>query len=332
MDLPLIWILILGFGIFMYVLLDGFDLGIGLLFPFAAGTAERDVMMQTVAPVWDGNETWLVLGGAILFGAFPVAYAVALPALYMPLVTMLLGLIFRGVAFEFRFKARRRRHLWGLSFAAGSAVATFSQGVVLGAFVTGLPIEGTRFTGNPLDWLSPFSLMTGTALMAGYALLGATWLVMKTEGRLQDWSFQAARRLTLAVAGFIALVSLWTPLAHPAVAARWFTLPNIFYLLPVPLATVGVVAALWSTLHRRREVAPFGLAIGLFLLSYLGLGVSLWPYIVPRVLTFREAAAPAESQIFLLVGVVLLLPVILAYTLYSYRVFRGKVTEDAGYH
>ena len=336
-DLPLLWSAIIALGVFMYVLLDGFDLGVGILFPFTSRREERDAMMNSVAPVWDGNETWLILGGASLLGAFPLAYATLLPALYMPVMVMLFGLIFRGVAFEFRFKARERQGWWDASFFAGSLVATFAQGLLLGAFIAGLSVErmpegGWRYTGGPFDWLTPFSVMTGVGLVCGYALLGATWLVMKTDGRLQDKAFRAARRLTALVVLFIAVVSLWTPLAHPAIEERWFRWPNLLYLSPVPLVTGAVVLALWLALGRRRETAPFVLSMLLFLLAYLGLAISLWPYVVPRALTIWDAASPPDSQIFLLVGVAVLLPIILAYTAFSYRVFRGKVADSHGYH
>jgi cytochrome d ubiquinol oxidase subunit II len=332
LDLPLIWAGIIGFGVIMYVLMDGFDLGVGILFHFGRDRTERDIMMNTVAPIWDGNETWLVLGGSSLLAAFPLAYATILPALYFPILIMLIALIFRGVAFEFRFKANRSRVAWDKAFNWGSIVASFAQGLVLGGFIQGFHIENRQFVGGPFDWLTPFSVFVGVALVFGYALLGATWLVMKTEGELQARMYELARPLLLAMIGFIVIVSVWTPLMNQAIAARWFSWPNILLLSPVPTITAGVALALAYGLHRRWEVAPFVLAMGLFLLGYLGLGISLWPYVVPPTLTIWEVASPPESQRFLLVGVAFLMPAILFYTAYSYFVFRGKVRADAGYH
>lgn len=337
LDLPLVWIGIIALGVFMYVLLDGFDLGVGILFPFTADSGERDVMMNTIAPVWDGNETWLILGGASLLGAFPLAYSTLLPALYLPVMVMLFGLVFRGVAFEFRFKTAGRHLWWDRAFFAGSLVASFAQGVLLGAFIQGVDVEraadGTiRYAGGPFDWLTPFSLMTGAGLVCGYALLGATWLVWRTMGRLQQRALDAARLLTVVVLAFVAVVSLWTPLAYEPIRERWFAWPNIILLAPIPLAAVAAGAVLLRALARGWERVPFLMSMALFLLSYLGLAISLWPFVVPRELTIWDAASPPESQIFLLVGVGILLPVILAYTFYSYHVFRGKIGEDAGYH
>jgi cytochrome d ubiquinol oxidase subunit II len=316
----------------MYVLLDGFDLGVGILFPFAPSGSDRDLMMTSVAPIWDGNETWLVLGGAALFGAFPLAYAVILSGTYLPLLIMLIALILRGVAFEFRFKANRSRHLWDKAFHYGSLLATIAQGLVLGTFIQGLEVEGRDFAGGMLDWLTPFTLLTGVALIAGYALLGATWLVWKTEGLLQDWAYRTARPLLLAVLAFVGVISIWTPLMNPEIAARWFSWPNLAYLSPVPLVTALAAYGLYRALARRREVLPFILTMGLFLLSFLGLGISLWPHVVPPDITIWEAAAAPETQLFLIVGVGALIPVILAYTGFSYYVFRGKVRPGEGYH
>jgi len=332
LDPPLIWAGIIGFGVFMYVLMDGFDLGIGILFRAAPSDTDRDVMMNSVAPIWDGNETWLVLGGAGLLAAFPLAYAVLLPALYLPLTLMLIALIFRGVAFEFRFKAGRSRPLWDRAFNAGSIVATFTQGIALGAFIQGFEVSGRAYAGGSFDWLSPFSLLTGLALLAGYALLGSTWLIMKTEGALQDWEYRLTRPLLLAVLAFIVIVSLWTPLMDPAIARRWFSWPNILYLSPVPGITAVLAWLLHRAVARRAEAWPFVLTMALFLLSYLGLAISLWPAIVPPDISIWQAASPPETQVFLLVGVAFLIPLILVYTAYAYWVFRGKVTADVGYH
>ncbi|AWJ91139.1 cytochrome d ubiquinol oxidase subunit II [Azospirillum sp. YIM DDC1] len=330
--LTLAWVAIVGFAVFMYVLMDGFDLGIGILYPFAPSEEARDVMMNSVAPVWDFNETWLILGGAGLFAAFPIAYAVVLPAMYLPLLLMLIALIFRGVAFEFRFKARSSRHLWNKAFFLGSLLATFAQGVVLGSFIQGIEVEGRNFAGTMLDWLTPFSLFCGVALIAGYALLGSTWLIWRTIGILQDWCFRVARRLLIVVLVLVAAVSLWTPFLDASIAARWFSVPNILLLSPVPLMVGFLAFGLWRALDEGREVLPFAFAMGLFALSYLGLAISLWPVLIPPGITVWQAAAPPETQVFLLIGMAFLIPTILIYTAYSYWVFRGKVTGAIGYH
>ncbi|MDQ2101866.1 cytochrome d ubiquinol oxidase subunit II [Azospirillum isscasi] len=330
--LTLAWVAIVGFAVFMYVLMDGFDLGIGILYPFAPSEEARDVMMNSVAPVWDFNETWLILGGAGLFAAFPIAYAVVLPAMYLPLLLMLIALIFRGVAFEFRFKARSSRHLWNKAFFLGSLLATFAQGVVLGSFIQGIEVEGRNFAGSMLDWATPFSLFCGLALIAGYALLGSTWLIWRTIGILQDWCFRVARRLLIVVLVMVAAVSLWTPFLEPSIAARWFSVPNILLLSPVPLMVGFLAFGLWRALDEGREVLPFVFAMGLFALSYLGLAISLWPVLIPPGITVWQAAAPPETQVFLLIGMAFLVPTILVYTAYSYWVFRGKVTGAIGYH
>jgi cytochrome d ubiquinol oxidase subunit II len=332
-DLPLIWAIIIIFGIMMYVVMDGFDLGIGILFPFIKGESDRDVMMNTVAPVWDGNETWLVLGGAALFGAFPLAYSVVLSALYLPLMLMLMGLIFRGVAFEFRFKARpEKRHIWDKSFIGGSLVATFFQGVALGAFIDGIPVVNREYAGGGLDWLSPFTVFCGIALIVAYALLGCTWLIMKTEGHLQERMHKLGRPLALAVLVLMGIVSLWTPLAHTDIAARWFTLPNLFWFLPVPILVLVTMYGLLKAIARKAHYTPFLLTLVLIFLGYSGLGISLWPNIIPPSISIWEAAAPPQSQGFMLVGTLFIIPFILGYTFWSYYVFRGKVTHEDGYH
>lgn len=332
-DLSLIWAVIIAFGVMMYVVMDGFDLGIGILFPFVKSAGERDVMMNTVAPVWDGNETWLVLGGAALFGAFPLAYAVVLSALYLPLIFMLLGLIFRGVAFEFRFKAKAsKRHIWDKAFIGGSLTATFFQGVALGAYIDGFKVVDRVYVGGALDWLTPFSLFCGLALIAAYALLGCTWLIMKTEGRLQLQMHDMARPLVFVLLGVTAIVSLWTPLAHAEIAERWFSLPNIFWFMPVPLLVLLCTWALLRAVARNANYSPFLLTLTLIFLGYSGLGISLWPHIIPPSISIWDAAAPPQSQGFILVGALFIIPFILMYTAWSYYVFRGKVTEEDGYH
>jgi cytochrome d ubiquinol oxidase subunit II len=330
--LPLVWAIVIAFGIFVYVLLDGFDLGLGLLFLAAPSHAARDTMMRSVAPVWDGNETWLVLGGAALFAAFPLAYAVILPALYLPLVLMLVGLILRGVAFEFRFKADRSRFLWDWAFAGGSLLATAMQGIALGAFIRGFTVVDRHYAGGAFDWLTPFSVLTALALVAGYTLLGCGWLIMKTEGELLDWAHLQARRALVAVVVFILAVSLWTPLQNDGVAARWFGWPNIVMFSPVPIVTALVIVALYHALRLRRVYLPFALTAALFVLSYTGIAVSFFPYIIPPDVTIWQAASPPETQTFLLVGLVPILPIILGYTCWNYYVFRGRVREGDGYH
>lgn len=331
-DLPLIWAILIAVAVLMYVVMDGFDLGVGILFPFVKERHNRDTMINSVAPVWDGNETWLVLGGGGLFAVFPLAYSVLFTALYAPLIAMLLALIFRGVAFEFRHRHEGHRKWWDLAFAWGSIAATFFQGVVLGAFIGGIAIEGRSYAGGWFDWLTPFSVLTGLALVAGYGLLGAGWLIMKTEDDLQARAYAFAKRLSPLVIFAIGAVSLWTPLAHPEIAERWFSLPNFFYLLPVPVLVLSLALLLWRALGRRFEYQPFLLTLGLFLLSYIGLGISLFPYIVPPSITIWEAAGPDESTGFLLVGMVVLLPLVLGYTAWSYWIFRGKVRKGEGYH
>lgn len=332
-DLPLLWFGVIGFGLMMYVVMDGFDLGIGILFPFVRDREERDVMVNSVAPVWDGNETWLVLGGAGLMAAFPLAYAVVLSALYLPLMAMLAGLIWRGVAFEFRFKADdAHKPFWDHAFAWGSYIATFSQGVALGAFIGGFEVKDGGYAGGVFDWLTPFSLFTGAALVLAYALLGVGWLVMKTEGALLQRMRELGRPVTWAVLAALAAVSLWTPLAHPAIAERWFTLPNLLFFLPVPLLVALVTWRLLRALPRSYSALPFVLALALLFLGYSGLLISLWPNVIPPGISIWDAAAPPQSQGFALVGALAIIPFILGYTAWSYYVFRGKVKIGEGYH
>jgi cytochrome bd ubiquinol oxidase subunit II len=332
-DLTSVWAGIIFFAVFMYVVLDGFDLGIGMLFPFVRDRRERDTMMNTVAPIWDGNETWLVLGGEGLLAAFPLAYAVILSGIYLPLIFMLVGLIFRGVAFEFRFKANdRERPVWDLAFMGGSVTAAFFQGVSLGTLLQGIPVSGRSYAGGPLDWLAPFPLAAGAGVVIAYALLGSTWLIMRTEGALQRRMVRVARPLTLFVLAAIAGVSIWTPLAHHEVAARWFTFPNLLLLSPVPLLVAACGFFLLRSLTKPTPFRlPFGMALGLVLLCYAGLAISIWPHIIPPTITIWEAAAPPATQRFTLVGTLVVLPLILAYTAWSYYVFRGKVSGE-GYH
>jgi len=331
-DLPFIWAGIIAFAVLVYVLMDGFDLGLGILFPFHADPRDRDAIMTSVAPVWDGNETWLVLGGGGLFAVFPLAYAVVMPALYIPIILMLLALIFRGVAFEFRWRTKRWKRVWDVAFAGGSIIATFMQGIALGALVQGITVTGRAYSGGWFDWLTPFSVLTGCALLTGYAMLGATWLNLKTAGTLQTRARAQARTLALATLAFIVAVSLITPFLNPVYYARWFAWPGIVLTLPVPALVALAVWVLFSGLARGREMAPFLAAQSLFALCFVGIGVSFYPYIVPPSLTIAEAAAPHASLAFALWGTLILMPVILGYTAYAYWVFRGKVDPDAGYH
>jgi cytochrome bd ubiquinol oxidase subunit II len=326
--LPLIWAALLAVAVAMYVIVDGFDLGVGILFKSAREENWRDRMMFSVAPIWDGNETWLILGGGGLFAVFHVAYAILMPALYVPITLMLIALIFRGVAFEFRFKSDRSKFLWDNAFHYGSLVATFSQGMVLGAFVQGFANDGRQFTGGTWDFLSPFTVLTGISLIFGYGLLGATWCVMKTTGELEIWARRMSIRFLVATIVAMALVSIWVPFLGRQIEARWFSWPNIAFLAPIPLLTGFMAYRLFRDLENGRHVRPFFLAIGLFLLGYLGLGISLFPYNVPPALTIWDTANTVHSQLFALVGFAIVLPMTFAYTAYAYYVFRGKVAEE----
>ncbi len=333
--LPLIWAGLIAVAIAMYVLLDGFDLGVGILFRSAKRPEWRDRMMLSVAPMWDGNETWLILGGAGLFAVFPLAYALIMPALYIPVIVMLLALIFRGIAFEFRFKAEKSRFLWDVSFYVGSLVATFSQGVVLGAFVQGIATTDGTFTGGRFDWLAPFPLLTGLGLVAGYGLIGSCWVVMKTTGELEAFARKRAKQFLVATIVAMAVVSATIPFLGTEIQRRWFDWPNIAILAPVPLLTALVAFFLWRSLDHAETIArPFLLSIAMFLLGYVGLGVSLFPYIVPPSVTIWQAAAVPSAQGFTLVGAAITLPAVFAYTAWCYWVFRGKTAEDIahGYH
>ncbi len=329
--LPLIWAALIGVAVAFYVILDGFDLGIGILFPFAKGDAERDRMLASIAPYWDGNETWLVLGGGGLLVAFPLAYSIIMPAFYLPIIVMLLALVFRGVTFEFRAIAHRKP-LWNAVFAAGSTLAAFCQGLVLGGLVQGVRIENGAFAGGPFDWLTPFGVLCGLGVVAGYALLGATWLMLKTDGDMARRAAWQAKELLVAVLLFMAVVSLYTPLAFPRIAQRWFTMPNLLYLAPIPILTALIALAQWRWIGQRRELAAFLASVALFLFGYLGLVISTFPYIVPPTLTIWQAAAVPSSQMFMLIGTLVLLPFVLGYTALTYWLFRGKVREGAAYH
>lgn len=331
-DLTVVWAIIIAFIIIMYVLMDGFILGMGILFPFAPDEEARDTMMNTGAPIWDGNETWLVLGGTGLLGAFPLVYSILLPALYIGVFLMLAGLIFRGISFEFRFKAksRRSRKRWNVAFAGGSMVVAFAQGAVVGAYIQGFETQDRVFSGGAFDWLTPFSVMTGLGMMAGFALLGATWVILKTEGSVQEWGYKIAARLLWVVLGVFAIVSLWTPYIDPSVAERWFGNIQVIWILPA--LAMASAAVLYFSLKRGRGRLPFFATMSMFVFTYLGLLVSRWPYVVPPDYTLWDAASAPGSQLFLLVGTLIVIPVILGYTGWAYWVFRGKVRPGDGYH
>ncbi|MBK5264457.1 MAG: cytochrome d ubiquinol oxidase subunit II [Alphaproteobacteria bacterium] len=330
-DLTIVWAAIIGFAIIAYVVMDGFDLGIGILFPNFRVGQDRDMAMNSIAPVWDGNETWLVLGGGGLLAAFPLAYAIILPALYAPLIAMLLGLVLRGVAFEFRWRDPAHRATWDRTFTLGSSVATFAQGVTLGALLHGITINGRAYAGGWWEWLSPFSILTGLGLMVGYSLLGACWLIWKTEGPLQQQAFNYARRLGVALLVVIGVVSVATLTLDPQYYTRWLAYPGVLVTAQVPLATSIVTFLFYRSLRRKRDAQPFFYALALFGLCLVGLGISIWPNVIPARLTIWEAAAPYRSQLFMLVGAGLMVPVILVYTIWAYWVFRGKVGPE-GYH
>jgi len=330
--LPVIWFGIIGFGIVMYVLMDGFVLGIGILAPFAENDRQLDQMMNTAAPIWDGNETWLVLGGAGLLAAFPKAYALILSTLYLPVLIMLIALVLRGVSFEFRFKAMRSRPVWGVCFAVGSIVAAFAQGVMLGAIVEGIPANSGAYLEHAFAWFSPFSILTGTAVVFGYALLGSTWLIMKLEGGQQDISYALTRPLVAVVVAFMGVVSASLPFLNSHVMARWFEQRHFLWLSPIPLLALVNAVALWRAVMRRAERAPFILAVSFFACGFVGLVIGMWPNLVPPDLDIWSAAAAPSSQGFVLAGAIVILPAVLAYTFWSYRIFRGKVSAESSYH
>lgn len=332
MDVTVIWAAIIALGLFMYIVLDGFDLGVGMIFPFFPDDSERDLMMHSIAPVWDGNETWLVLGGAALFAAFPLVYSIALSGLYLPIIFMLVCLIFRGVSFEIRGKAARTKNLWSLAFICGSAGAAFFQGVILGAYLHGIPVSNGVFSGDPFFWVTPFSFFTGMGLMFTYALQGATYLVMKTDGDLQTRLRALVWPLTLVLLGFIVAVSIWTPLTDAQIASRWFNSTFRYRLYPIPVLVAIAALLMYNAVRRKLEAAPFVLCLVLIFLGYVGLLVSIWPYAIPNSITLWDAASPRSSQLFTLVGAVIIVPIICVYTTAGYWIFRGKVAPGSQYH
>ena len=331
-DYPWIWAALIAFAVLAYVILDGFDLGVGLLFPFTKDKGERDQMMNSVAPVWDGNETWLVLGGGGLLAVFPLAYAIIMPALYAPITAMLIGLILRGVAFEYRFRTVRWMPVWNWAFAGGSALATIAQGLALGALVQGIKVAGRAYGGGWWDWLTPFSIVTAVALLSGYGLLGATWLIMKTSGEIQKRAVPQARALAISTLALIAVVSLWTPFINADYYHKWLATPAIYYTGLVPLIVMGLAYLLFTGLKGGSDWKPFVATLGIFITCFAGLGISFYPYIVPTSVTIWQAAGPDKSLAFLLVGALILIPLILIYTAHAYWVFRGKVDPEEGYH
>ncbi|MCE2992525.1 MAG: cytochrome d ubiquinol oxidase subunit II [Candidatus Jidaibacter sp.] len=333
-NLPLAWGGIIAIAVFMYVFLDGFDLGVGILFPFAPSDACRKRMINSIAPFWDSNETWLVLGGGGIFAAFPLAYSILMPALYLPIMLMLACLIFRGVAFEFQFKAKSHKaiKMWEYTFHFSSILAAFFQGLMLGTIVQGISVTNNAFSGGPFDWISAFSFMSGLAVVFGYALMGANWIIYKTEGATQEWARKCSTYVSIYVLAFMGLVSLWMPYINEGVSHRWFSFPNILFLSPIPIAVAVIFFMHERALKQKKELAPFLLSIALFALNFFGLAISIWPWLVPYKVDLWQAAAAPESQSILLIGTAILLPIILSYTAYAYYVFRGKVSEKNMYH
>ena len=329
MDIPLLFAAVTAFAVVVYVLADGFDLGVGILFLIAPREIDRDRMMQSIEPVWDANETWLVMGGLLLYAGFPAGYYILMPAFYLPIMLMLFSLIFRGISFAFRFQPGPFRRFWDFAFALGSLFATLSQGLILGGIIAGVPVANGAFAGGPLSFFNIEGVLCGLGLVAGYSLLGACWLVRKTEDGTQIFAREIGRTALIATTIMLAAVSGWTALIHGDVAARWFGWPNIAFLAPVPLVTAGIIVALWQSLWGERDARPFVLALALFLLGFVGLVVSLWPYVVRPDLTIWDAASDRSTQIFAGVGVVIIMPIVLAYQAHAYWVFRGKTALES---
>jgi cytochrome bd ubiquinol oxidase subunit II len=331
MDAPLFFAAFAAFSLAIYVLADGFDLGIGILFLIAPREEDRDIMMVSIEPVWDGNETWLVMGGTFLLAAFPAAYYVLLPAFYLPILFMLFGLILRGVAFAYRLQATRYRRTWDFAFAGGSLLATLCQGFILGGFIAGVPMQNGVFGGGPFTCFTLLGLFCGLGLIGGYALLGAGWLIAKTEGSTQIFAREVGHSELILTAAMMVIVSGWTALSEPEVATRWFSWPNIAFLAPVPVVTALVIRAIWRALWSPREMLVFSLSFVLFLLGYAGLIISIWPYVVPRHVTIWDGAADPQTLLFVGVGIAVVIPIVLAYQAYAYWVFRGKTRLHGAY-
>jgi cytochrome d ubiquinol oxidase subunit II len=332
MDIALIWYGIIGLAVLIYVILDGFDLGIGILFPFAASESERDMMMNSIAPVWDGNETWLVLGGGGLFAVFPLAYSVVMPAFYAPLIIMLLGLVLRGVSFEYRFKTKRGKFLWDSAFFIGSLSATVTQGIMLGTLLQGIDVEGRAYDGGWFDWFTPFTLFCGLATTCAYTLLGGCWLNMKLPEDLALRYYGLTKRWGLGLVACIVIVSVWMPLTNEIIFERWFSFPHSLLYLSVPITAAVLIWQLFKALLNHKALRAYLFGVGLFLISAVGFGLSTFPYIIPFSVTYTDAAAPDSSLTFLLVGTVVLLPTIIGYSAYAYWVFRGRLKPGEGYH
>jgi cytochrome d ubiquinol oxidase subunit II len=329
--LPVLWALIIGLAVFLYVVLDGFDLGVGILFGVTREESHRRQMMAAVAPVWDGNETWLVVVGASLYACFPMVYAILLPAFYLPFTLLLVSLILRGVAFEFRYKTERNRWIWDAGFFGGSLVAAFVQGAAVGAMVDELPVAAGRFVGGPFEWLTPFAVTCGVGLVVGYTLLGAAWLVLKTEGGLHDWAWQLLLPLLAGVLLFLVVVTVYSLAIDLPILRRWFDRPWLF-IFPA-LGAVATFVLVWGVRTRRHDRLPFYASMLIFLSALATMAASFWPYMVPFSVTIAEAASPPQTLSFMFYGAALVvMPVMLIYTALAYWVFRGKVREDTEYH
>jgi cytochrome d ubiquinol oxidase subunit II len=325
----LFWVTALALVMLLYVLLDGFDLGVGILFAFTPEERDKRQMLVAISPVWDGNETWLVIAATILFGAFSRAYAALLAAFYLPVVLMLGALILRGVAFEFRDRARRMRWIWDMAFAGGSCLASFLQGVTVGQLVQGLPVVSGAYAGGPLHWLNPFSLLCGIGLCLGYALLGAAWLVGKCEGKLRTRAYGVLPWLLASVLVFLIVVFALSLAKNLPIMHRWLERP---YLAVFPLiGLIAMLALVWAIRTKKRDGLPFKMAAMIFISAFGTLAVSFWPYMLPFGLTIDQAASPPASLHFMFWGAgIVVLPLTLGYTLIVYRVFGGKIIERAG--
>lgn len=325
-SLALFWAGVIAFAIVVYVILDGFDLGIGVLFGVAENEARRDAMIATIAPFWDGNETWLVVIGASLFAAFPTAYAVFLPAFYIPVLLLLLGLIFRGVAFEFRYRGQRT--FWDGAFFVGSTIAAFVQGAAVGAMIRGIPVADGYFYGGPFIWLAPLPIVCGIGLVLGYALLGAGWLVMKSEGGLREWARERIPRLASVVLALLVL-AFGAALVNRALIGPHFA--DRSWALVFPGLSLLAMAGIFLGVRQRHDVMPFAMTVAFFIAAFLTLAALFWPYMIPYAITVGDAAAPDKSLSFMFWGAgVFVLPVIVIYTAVVYWVFRGKLHPSYG--
>jgi len=331
MDIVPIWIALLGLSVIFYVILDGFGLGIALLFPFTHDDVERDTLMNSIAPVWDANQTWLVFGGSILLVAFPLMYGVLFSALYIPLFTLLYGLIFRGVSFEFRINATRK-YIWDRAFFLGGLAAVAGQGLILGGILTGTKTAGSNFAGGSFDWLNAYSIATAIGLIAGYVLLASTYLIIKTTGTIQDRAYGKAFRSSVVALIFQILMIIWTTFHYPSVLTHWFSSPRVYFIWIFPAAGLLAFTGVIKSLRARREIMPFVFSVVFFFAGYLGLFASIYPYAVPPGITFYDAAAQRETLVFTLWGAAMILPVVLGYTIYRYTVFKGKVGKEGYYH